>query len=80
MSVMSMRKTTGVNLPSFELYCIVVAVFDSFLTKTVKFYQKQSKIATIKQYSSKPDGLTPVDFLLEITGIKTDKKQFFLFK
>ena len=31
-------------------------------------------------YSSKPGGLAPVGFLLEIIGIKIDKKQLVMFK
>ena len=31
-------------------------------------------------YNSKPVGLTPADFLLEITGIKIDKKELFISK
>jgi hypothetical protein len=72
MSIISRRKSTGGNPPGFELYCIVEAIFDRFLTKSLKFYQKWSKIASTMHYSSKPGGLSPVDFLLEIIGIKID--------
>ena len=72
MPITSRRKSTGENPPSFELQCIVEAIFDRFLTKSLKFYQKESKIDSTKHYSSKPGGLSPVDFLLEIIGIKID--------
>ena len=52
--------------------CIVGAICDCFLTKSLKFYQKWSKIASTMHYSLKPGGLAPVDFLLEITGMKID--------
>ena len=40
MHVISRTKITGVNTPGFELECIVEAIFDRFLTKSLKFYQK----------------------------------------
>ena len=84
MPIISRRKCTGDNLPGFELQlelqCIVEAIFDHFLTKSLKFYQKWSKIDSTMHYSSKPGGLSPVDFLLEVIGIKIDKKQLVLLK
>ena len=72
MPIISRRKCTGDNPPGFELQCFVEAIFGRFLTKLLKFYQKWSKIDSKMHYSSKPGGLTPVDFLLEIIGIKND--------
>ena len=80
MPIISRRKCTGDNSPGFELQSIVEAIFDRFLTKTLKFYQKWSKIDSIMHYSSKTGGLSPVDFLLEIMGIKIDWKKLFIFK
>ena len=54
MPIISKRKYTGDNLPGFELQCIVEAIFDRFLTKSLKFYQKWSKIDSTMHYSSKP--------------------------
>ena len=74
------RKSAGVNLPGFELQCNIEAIFYYFWQNFDDFGKKRPKIALTMQCSSKLCGMTPIDFLLKITDIKTDQKKSFLFK